>query len=184
MDTIAVSSKKARRPNLPPWPKAQTERGPNGRLLCRCGCGREVKPPRRSWYSPECLERVRLNCDWSYVKKHVYARDKGLCRCCGIHAEAFRAEVREAFATGNLIPLEEAKTQGWPALHRPWQQVDHIVPVCQGGAQLDRSNLRTVCVPCHKKLTAALNRERRAAKAAAKAASIPSTLPVSVEAAA
>ncbi len=162
--------KKPRRPNLPPWPKASTEHGPNGRLLCRCGCGREVAPPRRSWHGPECLEKVRLTCDWSFVRKHVAARDKGICQCCGLHPESYRAEVREAYASGNFVPLEEARAKAFPPLHRPWQQIDHIIPVCEGGAALDLRNLRTVCVPCHKKLTNQLNRDRRLKKSASPAA--------------
>lgn len=158
--------KAKRRPNLPPWPPAQTQRGPSGRLLCRCGCGREVKPPRRSWYAPECLESVRLRCDWGFVRKHVYARDRGVCKCCGIHPEAYHAEVREAFAEGNFAPLEQANARGWPALHRPWHQIDHIIPVCEGGDKLTHRNLRTVCIPCHQRLTAELNKARREARKA------------------
>lgn len=38
--------------------------------------------------------------------------------------------------------------------------VDHIVAVADGGTD-DRSNLRGLCLPCHKKHTAAQNRARR-----------------------
>lgn len=34
------------------------------------------------------------------------------------------------------------------------KQVDHIVPINQGGAMLDTSNLQTLCVSCHAKKTA------------------------------
>lgn len=36
---------------------------------------------------------------------------------------------------------------------------DHIVPVAEGGGQCDLSNMRTLCVLCHRKATEAL-RER------------------------
>lgn len=36
---------------------------------------------------------------------------------------------------------------------------DHIVPVAEGGGQCDLSNMRTLCLLCHGKATAAL-RER------------------------
>lgn len=32
-------------------------------------------------------------------------------------------------------------------------QADHIVPVCMGGGESDLSNFRTLCVPCHEKVT-------------------------------
>lgn len=32
-------------------------------------------------------------------------------------------------------------------------EVDHIVPLEQGGAAMDMSNLRCLCVPCHRTVT-------------------------------
>lgn len=37
--------------------------------------------------------------------------------------------------------------------HRPATVVDHIQPLASGGARLEESNLRPVCVDCHAKLT-------------------------------
>jgi hypothetical protein len=33
---------------------------------------------------------------------------------------------------------------------------DHIVPVAEGGGQCDLSNMRTLCLLCHREATAAL----------------------------
>lgn len=35
----------------------------------------------------------------------------------------------------------------------PATEVDHIVPLRQGGARLDRSNLQSLCRPCHAQKT-------------------------------
>jgi 5-methylcytosine-specific restriction protein A len=43
---------------------------------------------------------------------------------------------------------------------RPATDVDHIVAHADGGTD-DRSNLRPLCNPCHKKATASQNRARR-----------------------
>jgi 5-methylcytosine-specific restriction enzyme A len=48
-------------------------------------------------------------------------------------------------------------------------EADHIVPVIEGGGECDLSNLRTLCLPCHRKVTAELAKRRAAAKRAAKA---------------
>jgi 5-methylcytosine-specific restriction endonuclease McrA len=40
---------------------------------------------------------------------------------------------------------------------------DHIVPVAEGGGECDLSNLRTLCLKCHRVRTAEL-RERLRAK--------------------
>lgn len=46
---------------------------------------------------------------------------------------------------------------------RSLYEIDHIVPVCEGGTSDDR-NLRVLCVPCHKAETRKLA-ARRAARA-------------------
>lgn len=45
-------------------------------------------------------------------------------------------------------------------------EADHIVPVIEGGGECDLANYRTLCIPCHRKVTAEL-RARLAAKAQA-----------------
>lgn len=47
----------------------------------------------------------------------------------------------------------------------PSVTVDHIVPIAEGGAELDRDNLQGICTPCHDAKTAeeaARGRARRA----------------------
>lgn len=46
-------------------------------------------------------------------------------------------------------------------IHESAWQVDHVVPVCRGGDWFDMANLRTVCTPCHRRLTETLNCELR-----------------------
>jgi hypothetical protein len=52
----------------------------------------------------------------------------------------------------------------WRARHRlpprrsAWE-VDHIKPVSEGGEYFEKSNLQTLCVPCHRIKTAAGNRK-------------------------
>ena len=37
---------------------------------------------------------------------------------------------------------------------------DHIVPVVAGGGECDLSNIRTLCIRCHREVTAALRAAR------------------------
>lgn len=39
---------------------------------------------------------------------------------------------------------------------------DHIVPVVEGGGECDLSNIRTLCLRCHREVTQALRERRRA----------------------
>ncbi len=50
---------------------------------------------------------------------------------------------------------------------------DHIVPVIEGGGECDLDNLRTLCVHCHRVVTAALRARRQAARLGAPRALVP-----------
>ncbi len=82
----------------------------------------------------------------------------------GCEGTSRRAQVREALLEGDRTALDRAAAEGWPHLGRVWYEIDHITPVCDGGHEHGRANLRVVCYRCHKALTAELNRNRRAAR--------------------
>jgi hypothetical protein len=42
---------------------------------------------------------------------------------------------------------------------------DHVVPVIEGGGECDLSNIRTLCLLCHERVTAELRVRRLAARA-------------------
>lgn len=126
-------------------------RGPNGRFLCWCGCGREVSPPRRHWFSAACVDEWKGRNDLAYIRAKVFERDKGICAKCGIDCQAAYAK---ALDEKSILP-------GFPNdFGRDWWEADHIVPVIRGGGQCGLDGYRTLCVPCHKGETAKLARER------------------------
>jgi len=53
-----------------------------------------------------------------------------------------------------LVPLN-----GWTTGRSTGWDADHIIPVAKGGLQLGIENIRTLCHPCHKKVTAELAAE-------------------------
>lgn len=59
-----------------------------------------------------------------------------------------------AFKTEHAIPQHRS---------RLWD-IDHIVPVIEGGGSCDPSNLRVLCLPCHKAETAKLAARRAATR--------------------
>jgi hypothetical protein len=69
--------------------------------------------------------------------------------------EWWRARYDEAMAwrAANRVPVAES----------PWQ-MDHIIPVSRGGSWTALANLRTLCVPCHRVVTAGQARERARAR--------------------
>jgi 5-methylcytosine-specific restriction protein A len=132
----------------------QLPRGPGGHALCR-RCGAEVLPPRRTFCSEPCVHEWRLRTDVSYVRAQVFRRDHGICAIChtdtaklssGLRRLNFRGRKRRCAELG--IPYSRIKSL-WDA--------DHIVPVAEGGGECDLGNLRTLCIPCHRRVTQELH---------------------------
>lgn len=198
-----------------PYSRKQTWRfrgkGPNGRNLCHCGCGREVVPPRRSCFSDACLEEWNRHNNPAVIARIVEERDKGVCTHCGLDTIAFheicwgscpvwppddfqiavgmgyenqyshdghyryrvRKEVEDALAIARFTHAREVEivwranqeelqrlaiAMGFTDSSRRWWEADHIVPVVEGGGGCGPDGYRTLCLPCHRKETAALHR--------------------------
>lgn len=104
-------------------------RGPLGHALCR-QCSTEVAPPRRTFCSDSCIHEWKIRTQPVYARKQVFKRDRGVCALC-----------RYDSAASSFV----------------WE-MDHIVPVVEGGGSCGLENLRTLCVPCHRAVTAELKR--------------------------
>ena len=164
---------------------ARPHRDQDGNVLCSCGCGRKPVPPRRTWYSEECVNSWKIRNDPAYVREQVYDRDKGVCESCGRDTEKLRRQYRRLWmATKGLSfrlirnpsgtmhckirHLSRWRERGrWPDMSRSWWEADHIVEVVRGGGQCGLDNYQTLCVPCHKDKTARLARERAQQRKAA-----------------
>ena len=181
-------------------------KGPSGRNLCYCGCGREVPSGKRTTFDPDCYRRWCERHDPATQRRLVYARDHGVCALCGTDTEARKREASETaelwrwlarrHAEG-LFGRDELPLLPWhkPGEPRAWSEcwhwacrwvnediertfgkgvlrcthtweADHIVPVVEGGGECDLSNLRTLCLACHRQETARLAARRAAARRA------------------
>jgi len=145
--------------------KPGNERYPNirddGTKQC-VWCGDALKGRRQRWCSDDCVSDYQLNHDWGVIRAFVRNRDKGVCAICKIKTFAEKArwkKLRTKF-TWELF-RELLIKHGWPAgTHRDWWEADHIVSRHDGGSD-HPCNLRTLCVPCHKAVTALQGRERK-----------------------
>lgn len=157
-----------RRPDAGRVKSAALPKGPNGRAICRAGCGREVPPRRRTFCSPECVHRFRLGSDPRYAREQVFARDRGVCARCGLDAEALCRQYRRARkepATLLAVVLAQAGL-GFVASRESgdYWQAHHSVPVVEGGGGMGLENYCTLCTPCHKAETKALAKRLADAK--------------------
>lgn len=147
-------------------------RGPNGRRLCRW-CATEVEPPRRTFCSEACVDEWNIRSSPSYARQKVYERDKGVCALCGVDTGKQAKELRAEFGVQHSRPAadrEKAFYARLRALHissSRWHEtfgglwdMDHTVPVIEGGGSCGLENLRTLCLRCHWQQTRTLGRRR------------------------
>ena len=117
---------------------------PRAKSICRApGCGTLIDKPghcdrhkkddrAKAWGRKDPAYARAYGHDWSTrIRPWVMTRDNGLCQAC--------------LRTGQLTPASE---------------VDHIVPVSQGGTN-DLGNLEAICHRCHTTKTAAESRQGR-----------------------
>jgi len=139
------------------WAKKRyMPRSANGRVLCR-RCAKEVEPPRRTFCSDNCVHEWRLRSDPGYLRDQVFRRDKGVCCLCGLNTVQLSSALRKLNWRGRQrrcselgVPVSRIKAL-WDA--------DHIVPVVEGGGECSLANMRTLCIPCHKRVTAELRQK-------------------------
>ena len=130
----------------------------DGFPCCRW-CMKAVHPPRRTLCSKECEHELKLRISGKYLRGCVYKRDHAICALCNIDTKKIAqiaislvGEERENYLKSYNISLKRkifVKKFGgslWDA--------DHIIPVKDGGGCSSLENMRTLCIPCHKIVTA------------------------------
>jgi len=123
------------------------------RGACRW-CNIAVPKGRFTFCSPACVHEWKLRTDTGYLREQVFARDRGVCGRCGLDTEAMRRDKRKLD-----YRARRQFEKDWGLRRHLWD-ADHIVPVAEGGGECDLSNMRTLCLQCHREVTAA-QRQRR-----------------------
>jgi hypothetical protein len=130
-------------------------RGPSGRGLCRW-CSLEVPRGRYTFCSEFCVHEWKLRTQPAYLREKVLERDRGICAGCGTDTIAAARKLRFSRGSGRMVLLQYwgLRTRSRKTL---WD-ADHITPVIQGGGECDLSNIRTLCLRCHRTATIALRK--------------------------
>ena len=139
--------------------RANLPKGEHGRCLCRW-CSLEVPPGRLTFCSDWCVEEWKLRTDPGHLRERVFERDRGICAVCGLDCIAELRHVKKlrgsARAKANAVWNFRSRKTLWDA--------DHIIPVAEGGGECDLSNMRTLCLRCHRRHTEALRQRLRAVR--------------------
>ncbi|HLY19889.1 MAG TPA: HNH endonuclease signature motif containing protein [Bryobacteraceae bacterium] len=128
--------------------------GTRTRRPCR-RCHAEVPKGRFTFCSEACVHEWKLRTDPGYLREQVFLRDRGVCAHCGVDTEALRKEKRKLDYTARRRFEKE-----WGRRRHLWD-ADHVVAVAEDGGECDLSNMRTLCLRCHRLATAELLKRMR-----------------------
>ena len=100
----------------------------------------------------------------------MFERDQGICALCKMNTMALRDAIMKLHED---LRSEVVLALGYDLRRKRWWDADHVVPMSFGGAGTGLENLRTLCLPCHRKVTTAQARKaalaRRAVRPGARA---------------
>lgn len=168
------------------------KRGPNGKRLCTW-CGVEVKPPRRTFCSDDCVHEYKIRSDPGYVRIQLRNRDHGICAQCGLDCEKLQRVLNyiqygteRPYARPRYDPYYASQAGGLDIVKqtlvelgflaypiRSLWDADHILEVVNGGGECGLENYQTLCQVCHKAKTKKLAADRAKARKAEKAKKDP-----------
>jgi 5-methylcytosine-specific restriction endonuclease McrA len=145
---------------------------------CRWCAGEIEDADRRLRYcGPACRANRSVYYLWAVTRDYVFWRDQGRCVLCGMDCGKVERLVRaissiekpgawaaERWASGEVprplhswwrseTAFEVAKLIGWKKHESALWEVDHILPRESGGGN-EAKNLRLLCQPCHRNVTA------------------------------
>ncbi|QDZ20471.1 SNF2-like DNA helicase [Chloropicon primus] len=138
-----------------------------------------ITSKRDLYCSSTCYDRASLSSSSSYVRRKLREIEKGVCQTCSLDCIKLVGALRAVKPKGkSALDLKEAveerrkilyaysetfSRRGFGALRErllmqpiegnAWQ-ADHVVAVFQGGGCAGLDNMRTLCVCCHKEVTA------------------------------
>jgi 5-methylcytosine-specific restriction enzyme A len=140
---------------------------PGGRPLCR-KCQSEIPKGsgRRTFCSEDCVEQWKIRTQPEFAAERVHTRDKGVCVLCQRDCDALLRKIRVTKRALRSRRMQELGLPDYLLRRRRYWEVDHILPVVEGGGSCGLSNLRTLCWACHKEATRALGVRRGRIRAA------------------
>lgn len=127
--------------------------GPGVKACRECGMERPHAARWRTFCSESCIHDWKIRSQPAYAAKLVLERDHGVCVSCSLDCVGLLHQLlRLPYATRQKRMSE----LGLTSVDRRLWEMDHIVPVVEGGGSCGLDNLRTLCWRCHRRVTAEL----------------------------
>jgi 5-methylcytosine-specific restriction endonuclease McrA len=121
-----------------------------------------VPKRRRTFCSDDCVHQWRLRSDPGYLRDQVLNRDRGVCKSCRIDTLVAQGILKRSRGVTRQRLLNYWDLASFTG--RSLWEADHITPVVEGGGECDLSNLRTLCLRCHRMATLGLRLRRAEAR--------------------
>ncbi len=127
-------------------------------------CLKPVPSHRHTWCGNACIESYAQIWDPHVLKRLAFARDRGVCQLCHRDTEQERKSVPKPGYYRTPRDVSAILALGYPeaaavalSTRRVWYELDHVIPVVEGGGAGGVDNLRTLCWICHKAETKRLS---------------------------
>lgn len=133
-------------------------------------CGEPVPRGSRTWCGQSCVDTFHARCNPQHQVNLVLRRDGGICQECGRDTVAAEKDFAERWRAEKNNHGTQYRQWGreWDRLAESfgygrgrWREVDHIVPVIEGGGLCSIDNLRLLCGQCHATATKQLAKKRK-----------------------
>ncbi|XP_064602410.1 uncharacterized protein LOC135468214 isoform X2 [Liolophura sinensis] len=138
-----------------------------------------IQSAQNAWYtrfcSPDCSHTYWMKTHNDYSRGQIFDLEHGICQLCRVDAHSVFRQIRDtpelkkrAMILKDTVYSKLTARQKSSMVQNPtaglFWHVDHIVPVWEGGGECDIDNLRTLCTPCHHRVTAEQSRQRSRAR--------------------
>ncbi|KAL5725896.1 DNA helicase [Ranunculus cassubicifolius] len=147
--------------------------------LCQMPCkGKFARTPEivdHLFCQVSCMEGFRARTNQKFLREELFKIEHGVCRVCNLDCHKLVKCIRPlSVARRKAYILKSApkmashkklleKLVNEPREGNAWH-ADHIVAVHKGGGECMLENMRTLCVACHKEVTANQAKDRRLAR--------------------
>jgi 5-methylcytosine-specific restriction endonuclease McrA len=114
--------------------------------------------------SDNCEHEHKMRTSGAYLRRLLFERDGGVCALCHLDTIGLERELedlrRRDSEEGTFEHKYRCQELGISVRRRTLWDMDHIVPVCEGGGECTVDDLRTLCLWCHQTVNGDLHRKR------------------------
>jgi len=116
-------------------------------------CGQPSSGNRKgSFCSDECEYQWKIRSSHTFMRQCVLDRDGGICALCRGDTLALEQDLARLQASDEGVFRDRCEALGLPDHRVSFWDVDHLIPVKEGGGSCGLENLRTLCYWCHKEI--------------------------------